>query len=69
MAKDRATAKDGYAQAAELGRVGCRFGGHFAPSEPWRRAADYLKGLLDDAERKNGRQEAAYLGDDPGGRD
>jgi SRSO17 transposase len=39
-------------------------GEHFARSEPRQRAVDYLKGLLGDAERKNGWQVAEYLGED-----
>src|SRR5262249_6011500 len=50
--------------ADELQRVGARLGEHFARSEPRARALNYLRGLLGDAERKNGWQLAEYLGDD-----
>ncbi|QEL16302.1 IS701 family transposase [Limnoglobus roseus] len=49
--------------AAEVGAVGERIGRHFARSEPRQRAAAYLRGLLTDAERKNGWQLAEYLGE------
>jgi SRSO17 transposase len=64
VAKDRPTTKDVHQWAEELGRVGDRLGEHFARSEPRRRAVDYLKGLLGDAQRKNGWQLAEYLGED-----
>jgi SRSO17 transposase len=64
VAKDRPTSADVRAWAQELERVGQRLGGHFARSEPRQRALDYLKGLLGDAERKNGWQLAEYLGDE-----
>jgi SRSO17 transposase len=64
VAKDRPTTQDVHCWAEELERVGDRLGPHFARSEPRRRAVDYLKGLLGDAERKNGWQVAEYLGDD-----
>jgi SRSO17 transposase len=64
VAKDRPTTPDVQRWAEELDRVGGRLGGHFARSEPRQRAVDYLKGLLGDAERKNGWQVAEYLGDD-----
>ncbi len=64
MAKDRPTTPDVQRWAKELDCVGDRLGGHFARSEPRQRAVDYLKGLLGDAERKNGWQVAEYLGDD-----
>src|SRR5581483_1814580 len=43
--------------------VGDRIGRHFARSEPRRRAIGYVRGLLGDAERKNGWQLAEHLGD------
>jgi SRSO17 transposase len=43
--------------------VGGRIGRHFARSEPRRRAAGYVRGLLSDTERKNGWQLAEYLGE------
>ena len=49
--------------AAEVEIVGQRLGPYFARSEPRARAIDYLRGLLSDAERKNGWQLAEYLGD------
>lgn len=49
--------------ADELAAVGERIGGHFARSEPRRRAAGYIRGLLSQTERKNGWQLAEYLGD------
>ncbi len=64
MAKDPPTTQDVHQWAEELARVGDRLGRHFARSEPRRRAVDYLKGLLGDAERKNGWQLAEHLGDD-----
>jgi SRSO17 transposase len=64
VAKDRPTTQDVHRWAEELGRVGDRLGEHFARSEPRQRAVDYLKGLLGDAERKNGWQVAEYLGED-----
>ncbi len=64
MAKDRPTSDDVRQWAAELDRVGQRLAGRFARSESRSRAVDYLKGLLGDAERKNGWQLAEYLGDD-----
>lgn len=64
MAKDRPTSDDVRQWADELDRVGQRLAGFFARSEPRARAVDYLKGLLGDAERKNGWQLAEYLGDE-----
>jgi SRSO17 transposase len=64
VAKDRPATQDVQQWAEELDRVGGRLGGHFARSEPRRRAVGYLKGLLGDAERKNGWQVAEHLGDD-----
>jgi SRSO17 transposase len=63
VAKDRPTTEDVQQWAEELDRVGERLGGRFARSEPRRRALDYLRGLLGDAERKNGWQLAEYLGE------
>src|SRR5262249_47106930 len=40
-----------------------RIGRHFARSEPRQRAVGYLRGLLSDAQRKNGWQLAELLGD------
>jgi SRSO17 transposase len=49
--------------ADELAAVGERIGPRFARSEPRRRAVGYIRGLLSEAERKNGWQLAEYLGD------
>jgi SRSO17 transposase len=49
--------------ADELTAVGERIGPRFARSEPRRRAAGYIRGLLGQAERKNGWQLAEHLGD------
>ena len=49
--------------ADEVTAVGARIGSRFARSEPRRRALAYLRGLLSDAERKNGWQLAEHLGD------
>jgi SRSO17 transposase len=51
------------AWAGELTAVADRIGRHFARSEPRQRAAGYIRGLLGNAERKNGWQLAEYLGD------
>jgi SRSO17 transposase len=51
------------AWADEVAAVAGRIGRHFARSEPRRRAAGYLRGLLSTAERKNGWQLAEHLGD------
>ena len=52
---------------ASLTAVAERIGRHFARSEPRQRAVGYVRGLLGDAERKNGWQLAEDLGDaDPG---
>jgi SRSO17 transposase len=50
--------------ADELSAVGERLGRRFPRSEPRRRAVGYLRGLLSDAERKNGWQLAAKAGDE-----
>jgi SRSO17 transposase len=49
--------------AEELTAVADRIGRHFARSEPRARAVGYVRGLLGDAERKNGWQLAEHLGD------
>lgn len=49
--------------AAEIEAVAERIGPRFARSEPRRRAVGYLRGLLGDAERKNGWQLAEHLGE------
>jgi SRSO17 transposase len=49
--------------ADEVAAVGERIGHHFARSEPRRRAVGYIRGLLGDAERKNGWQLAEHLGE------
>jgi SRSO17 transposase len=51
------------AWADELAAVAGRIGRHFARSEPRDRAVGYVRGLLGDAERKNGWQLAEHLGD------
>jgi SRSO17 transposase len=60
---ERPTAAQVTEWADEAAAVGERIGRHFARSEPRRRAVGYLRGLLSDAERKNGWQMAEYLGD------
>jgi len=50
--------------ATELDVVAKRLARRFPRSEPRRRAAGYLRGLLSDAERKNGWQLAAKSGDE-----
>lgn len=59
----RPTAEQVRGWAAEVDRVGEQIGRHFARSEPRRRAAGYLRGLLSGTERKNGWQLAEYLGE------
>src|SRR6476661_9737336 len=49
--------------ADEVEAVAERIGPRFARSEPRRRAVGYIRGLLGDAERKNGWQLAEHLGD------
>ena len=59
----RPTTRDVRQWADELTAVGERSGRHFARSEPRRRAIGYVRGLLGDAERKNGWQMAEHLGE------
>ena len=59
----RPTAAQVSTGADEVTAVGERIGSRFARSEPRRRALAYIRGLLSDAERKNGWQLAEYLGD------
>jgi hypothetical protein len=59
----RATAEQVRGWAGEVEAVGERIGRHFARTEPRRRAVGYVRGLLGDAERKNGWQLAEALGD------
>jgi SRSO17 transposase len=47
--------------AGEPTAIGERIGHHFARSEPRQRAVGYIRGLLGDAQRKNGWQLAEYL--------
>jgi SRSO17 transposase len=49
--------------ADEVQTVAERIGPRFARSEPRRRAVGYIRGLLSDAERKNGWQLAEHLGE------
>src|SRR5436309_8682982 len=49
--------------AGEVDAVAERIGRHFARSEPRRRAAGFVRGLLSGTGRKNGWQLAEYLGD------
>jgi SRSO17 transposase len=49
--------------AGEVEALGARIGRHFARSEPRRRAAGYVRGLLSGTERKNGWQLAEHLGE------
>ena len=57
------TQRDVVRWAGEVEAVGERIGRHFARSEPRRRALGYVRGLLGDAQRKNGWQLAEALGD------
>ena len=50
--------------ASELDAVGARLAQRFSRSEPRRRAIECLRGLLSDAERKNGWQLAETAGDE-----
>jgi SRSO17 transposase len=59
----RPTAREVEAWAAEVSAVADRIGRHFARSEPRERAVGYIRGLLSDAERKDGWQLAEHLGD------
>lgn len=59
----RPTAGDVAGWAGELTAVAERIGRHFARSEPRQRAVGYVRGLLSDAQRKNGWQLAEHLGD------
>src|SRR6201996_891260 len=58
------TIKDVCDWAGELDAVGERLARRFSRSEPRRRAVEYLRGLLSDAERKNGWQLAENAGDE-----
>jgi SRSO17 transposase len=49
--------------ADELSAVGDRIASRFARREPRHRAVEYIRGLLSDAERKNGWQLAEHLGE------
>src|SRR6516164_338665 len=59
----RPTRHDVEQWAEEIEAVGQRIGHHFARTEPRQRALGYLRGLLSDAERKNGWQLAEFLGE------
>src|SRR3954451_6623211 len=59
----RPTREEVRAGRDEVVAVGKRTGRHFARSEPRRRAAGYVRGLLSGTERKNGWQLAEHLGD------
>ena len=59
----RPTLRDVRGWAAAVEAVGERIGDPFARSEPRRRAVGYIRGLLSDAERKNGWQVAEHLGE------
>jgi SRSO17 transposase len=59
----RPTAGQVQGWADELESVAGLIGPRFARSEPRRRAAGYVRGLLSTTERKNGWQLAEYLGD------
>jgi SRSO17 transposase len=58
------TARDVRDWAEELDSVGQRLARRFSRSEPRKRAVEYLRGLLSDAERKNGWQLAEEAGDE-----
>ena len=58
------TVSDLHDWAGELNAVGQRLARRFARSEPRRRAVADLRGLLSDAERKNGWQLAEAAGDE-----
>jgi hypothetical protein len=58
----RPTQEDVEQGADEMGAVGERIGRHVARREPRQRALGYLRGLLRDAQGKNGWQRAEYLG-------
>ena len=59
----RPTTKQVARWAREVEVVGGRIGRHFARTEPRRRAVGSIRGLLGDAERKNGWQLAEALGE------
>lgn len=59
----RPTAGEVAGWADELTAVADRLSRYFARSEPRERAVGYIRGLLGDAERKNGWQLAEHLGD------
>lgn len=59
----RPTAAQVRTWADEIEAVGERIGGRFVRSEPRQRAVGYVRGLLSQAERKNGWQLAEHLGD------
>jgi SRSO17 transposase len=63
MMAGRPTAGQVAGWADELTAVAGRIGRHFARREPRARAVGYVRGLLGDAERKNGWQLAEHLGD------
>jgi len=55
--------KDVHDWGDELNAVGQRLARQFPRSEPRHRVVEYLRGLLSDAERKNGWQIAEKAGD------
>ncbi len=59
----RPTARQVQRWADELAVVGERIARRFARAEPRRRAVGYIRGLLGEAERKNGWQLAEHLGE------
>ena len=59
----RPTAAQVTGWAGEVDAVAGRVGRHFGRSEPRRRAAGYIRGLLSTTERKNGWQLAEHLGE------